>query len=306
MLTEFKNLSDFGKTFPDEESCIKYFEGIKWSEGVVSPFNPGGKFYKCKNGRYMCASTSKYFNVRTGTCFEGTKIPLLKWFMGIYLYESNKKGLSSYHLARLIGVTQKTSWLMLSKIREMSRAKSRIFLMGTVEADEAHIPTAKPIDKDPFTGKNKNREHLSIILGAVERGGKIVLRVTKNKKTPAVKDFIESHVFANHKLFTDEFGPYKALAGKYDHSTVNHSQKEYVRGEVHTNNIEAFWSVLKRGIYGIYHQVSAKHLQRYCDEFSFRYNTRLFSDVDRFRHTLKQNTTRLTYNQLVKNEVKNA
>lgn len=300
--TNFKSIFDLIRTFPDEQSCIDHLEKLRWDGNVVSPFDLSSKVYKCKDNKYKCKNTGKYFNVKTNTIFDNTKIGLQKWFLAMYIVTSHKKGISSLQLSRDIDVTQKTAWFMLQRIRQCFGIENGHELNNEVEADETYIG-----------GKNKNRHaHKKIegsqgrsskdktpVVGMVERGGKLNAKVVDNVQHQSLKNEITKYINQNAKLYTDEWLGYRGFERIYDHSYVKHNQSQYVNGRIHTNTTEGFWSVLKRGIVGIYHFTSKKHLQKYIDEFVFRYNTRNTSTNDRFNLLLLNLENRVTYKELV-------
>lgn len=307
--TDFKSIFDLLRTFPDEQSCIEHLEKLRWSKsGVSSPFDPTSKVYKCKDNKYRCKNTGKYFNVKTNTMFDNTKLGLQKWFLAIYIVTSHKKGISSLQLSRDLDITQKSAWFMLQRIRQCFGIENGNDLDNEVEADETYVG-----------GKNKNRHaHKKIegsqgrsskdktpIVGMVERGGKLNAKQVENVRHETLSTQIINHVKDSAKLYTDEWLGYRGLERIYDHGVVKHNQSEYVNGRIHTNTIEGFWSLLKRGIVGVYHFTSKKHLQKYVDEFVFRYNTRNISTNDRFNLLLLNLENRLTYKELVQKHQKN-
>lgn len=299
---DFNSIIELLKAFPDEQSCIEHLEELRWNGYVVSPFDPTSKVYKCKGNKYRCKNTGKYFNVKTQTLFDNTKIALQKWFLAIWLVTSHKKGISSMQLARDIDVTQKTSWFMLHRIRKCFGIENNNDLDGDVEVDETYVG-----------GKNKNRhankkvknaqgrsmKDKAAVVGMVERGGKLNARKVDDVGVRTLTNEIVRNVKETANINTDEWIGYSALATMYNHSVVNHGKGEYVDGNVHTNTVEGFWSLLKRGIIGIYHFVSKKHLQNYVDEFVFRYNTRECGEAGRINWLLSNMEVRTTYRRLV-------
>lgn len=314
---QINTLADLIKKLPDERSCREYFEYQRWGTNPVCPFCGGEKHYKFKSkegdrhNRYKCADRhcGTKFNCLTGTIFENTKIPMIEWFKAIYLMTCHKKGLSSYQLARDLGVTQKTAWFMSHRIREMLREKAPQMLSNTVEADETYIggkvANKHKWERDKIASGESNKGKKAPVVGIVERGGNIALTPVENTDGDSLKHSIFKHVKMDSIVITDGHIGYTDLNKVYKkHYVVNHSLGEFAKGTNHTNTIEGAFSLLKRGIYGIYHQVSKKHLGKYCHEFSFRYNTRQDTQAKRFAMALAQGDTRLKYGKLVGKEVK--
>lgn len=300
-LKRFRSLMELLEAFPTDESCIVYLESILWHDRVISPFDKKSEVYHLGNHRYMCKNTQKIFHVKIGTIFQGTRVPMRKWFIAIWLVTSHKKGISSLQLSRDIQVTQKTAWYMLQKIRTCFICRNKGKLKGKVEIDETFVG-----------GKNKNRHwdkkvknsqgrsfiDKTPVLGMLQRKGKVICRVIKNTShhelTPKILEYIDSAAI----LYTDEWQGYNEVAEMYEHYFVDHSRKQYANGDACTNTIEGFWSLLKRGIIGIYHHLSREHLQLYVNEFCFRYNTRKISDFSRFILLLRNIKFQLTYQQI--------
>lgn len=301
---KFKTTRELIRAFPDEQKCITFLEDILWHGIPVSPFDPTSKVYKCKNNKYRCKNTGKYFNVKTGTFFENTKIKLQDWFLAIWLYSTHKGGLSSMELYRELGVTQKTTWFMLQRIRKCSEFENKSKLDNIVEMDETYVG-----------GKNKNR-HASKkikqsqgrsckgkvpVFGMIERNGKVVAYVVFSTSSKDLMPFILKTMDSFTTVYTDEWGGYSKLKDfAFDHHFVKHGEGQYVNGDVHTNNIENFWSNLKRGIIGVYRVVSPQYLQLYVNEFVFRHNTRKFEPKERFIHLMNNiQGSHLTHKQLI-------
>ena len=299
-MNTFTNLIELQKHFSNEEICWKHLESLRWNNKIICPFCKSEKHYKFKNSHtFKCAKCLKKFNAKTGTIFENTKIPLSKWFISIYIATSHKKGISSCQLAKDIGVTQKTAWFILHRIREMLKVKAPLMLKGKVEIDETFIG-----GKEGFKHKSKRQNidgyvNKSMVFAILERQGNVWTKMVNKVDGKTLKPIIRRHVSQNTTIITDGFGAYSGLNKEYHHETVNHIQEEYVRGEWHTNTIEGYFSQLKRGIYGIYHHVSPKHLHRYCNEFSFRYNTRRSKENERFDFSFIACNKRLKYKDLV-------
>lgn len=299
---DFNSILDLLKTFSTEQICINHLEELRWNGSVTSPFDPTSKVYTCKDNKYRCKNTGKYFNVRTATLFDNTKVPLQKWFLAIWLVTSHKKGISSIQLSKDIDVTQKTAWFMLQRIRNCFGFDNEGELDNQVEVDETFVG-----------GKNKNRHESkkvelsqgrsvkdkTPVVGMVERGGKLIAKQVEDTKLETLTREITKRVNKSASVFTDEWLGYNAISRIYDHKVIKHNASEYVNGQIYTNTIEGFWSLLKRGIFGIYHFTSKKHLQKYVDEFVFRYNTRNFAEPQRFNMLLANTEFRLTYKELI-------
>lgn len=305
MIPEFRSIFDLLKAFPTEQSCITHLENLMWGGNPVSPFAAESKIYKCAGNKYKCKTTGKYFNVRTGTIFDNTKIPLQKWFLALYVFSSHKKGISSHQLAKDISVTQKSAWFLLHRLRyAFDHPNFQNTLSNIVEIDETFMGGQS---KNKHTSKKVKNERGGTmhtqqpVLGMKERDGNIVAIVVPNRNKETILPVIRNVVEQDTVVMTDEYTAYKDLKHDYNHFRVNHSAKEYVNAMAHTNGIENFWSHLKRGIDGIYHWCSREHLQSYVDEFTLRFNTRDLNTQGRFDLILSAiSNKRLTYQNLIK------
>lgn len=301
---EVKSIIDLIQAFPNEQTCIDHLEILRWNGNVVSPFDSTSKVYNCKGNKYKCKNSGKYFNVKTNTIFDNTKMPLQKWFMAIWLVTSHKKGISSLQLGRDLGITQKSAWFMLQRIRNcFGLNDDNEKLQGEVEIDETYVGgkqanRSSKIRADK-TEETKEKYKKSTVLGMVERGGNLKAMKVKDASELSLLPPIVNNISWNAQLYSDELKSYDKLERVYDHQKVKHGRGEYVRGRVNTNSIESFWALLKRGIYGIYHFTSKKHLQFYVDEFVFRYNSRNSSESNRFNLLLSNIENRITYKDLI-------
>jgi transposase-like protein len=263
--------------FPDEETARKYLEDRLWPMGAICPqCNSGTRVIVRPNGFYRCNACKKFtFSIRTGTIFGRSKIPLHKWVYAMYLLVTSRKGISSMQLAKEIGVTQKSAWFMLQRLREACGNDSDIDkLRGVVEIDECFIG-GKEANKHEHKKLKAGRGSVgkTAVLGMRERGGRTVAKVIESTDLSTIQNEIHGAVEVGSQLYTDEHGAYSDLDGLFfRHDTVNHGAGEYARGAAHTNSIESVWAVLKRGLHGVYHHASPKHLHRYIDEFTFRLN----------------------------------
>ena len=283
----------FFKTFPNEESCIEYLEKIRWNGNVISPFDETSKVYKCKNHKYRCKNTGKYFDVKTGTIFANTKIPIQYWLYAMFLFLSHKRGVSSCQLARDLEITQKTAWNMLHKIRKYMECENNHELSGIVEIDETFVGGKnKNRHKDKKVEKCQGRSFKDKVpvFGILERNGKVVAKVVPNTQSNSLIPIIKEYVMKDSVVYTDGW-EYTGLSDDYEQKSVDHEKHIYGRfdildnGElisISTNGIENVWSHFKRMIFGTYYHVSKKYMQRYTDEYIFRFNTRDYSDSQRF------------------------
>lgn len=309
-IAKFNTLIDMLTVLPTDNACREYLESKVWNNGTPTCPRCGvidADHYQLKvkgefKGLYKCKSCRERFTVTVGTMFEGSHIGLKKWFIAIYIFTMHKKGVSSHQLASDLGITQKSAWFLLSRIRNAFKQETpETPIDGLFHADETFVggkEKNKHASKKIEGNQGRSYKSKTPVFGLMQTGGKVHTTVVPDTKAKTLKPIIESMVEKGAIIVTDEWAAYKGLARNFSHIVINHLDNEYVRGAFHNNNIEGFWSQMKRGIYGIYHQVSPKHLNKYCDEFSFRYNARKASVNDRFNHSLEK-STRLTYKQLI-------
>jgi transposase-like protein len=270
--------------FPDQESCINHLEVLRWHGKPQCPYCKSEQSSK-RTGtqRHQCHSCNSAYSVLVGTIFESTKLELPKWFLAISLILNAKKGLSSRQLSRDLGINRNTAWYLQMRIREaMREGGDQDLFKGIVEIDETYIGGAQ---RNHAKRKRQARresglnytgmQHKQAVVGLLEREGRIKLQVVEKANGQNIKPIIEQSVSKDASLVTDGFGGYAGLDKTYEeHQVLNKEKEEYVRGEYHTNTLEGFWTLLKRGIYGQYHKVSVTHLQSYLNEFTFKYNHR--------------------------------
>lgn len=303
-----KTLQQAVIAFSDEQFCIDIIAAMRWVDGqAVCPkctgtnvhFMQSRKVWQCKN-----KECKKQFSVKVGTIFEDSAITLDKWLMAMWLLVNAKNGISSYELHRAIDITQKSAWHVLHRLRTAMTVGSIEKLSGTVECDETFVGgIAKNMHRkrrDAAQAKEGRNGMKVGVFGMVQRKGKVRAKVVRSRRSEDLIPPIHENVEFGSQVYTDQHQPYMHnLPKDYIHEVVNHA-REYVRGNVHTNSIENFWSLLKRTIKGTYISVSPAHLQKYVEEQVFRYNERETNDQTRFVRLLESiSGKRLTYNQLI-------
>ena len=286
--------------FTDENKAREAFEAVMWPNGPVCPHcgctSRIGKVEgeSHRPGLYYCGDCKKQFTATVGTIFERSKVPLTKWWLASHLLSASKKGMSSVQLSRMLGVTQKTAWFMNHRIREAMTPAKPAPIGGenkVVETDETYVG-----------GKAKNRKNKipakRAVVSLVERGGEVRTYHVANVNAETLRPIMVKIASRQSYLMTDESPVYWGIGKEFaGHGSVNHSAEEYVRGVFwHTNTVENYFSIFKRGIYGVYHHVSVAHLSRYTAEFDVRYNSRSYSDAERTQFIMRgASGKRLTY-----------
>ena len=335
-MAKFKNLLQHQTYFSNELVCIQYLEQERWKGKVVCPHCNGEKHYRVKTRfkhpdlkdykDYVCANKEcrKKFTPLTGTLYECSKLSLRVWFTAMYLI-MRKKSISSLQLSRDLGVSPKTAWFILHRLRELAREHQSASMEGTVQADETFIGGKnknRHADKKVKNSQGRSFKDKTPVAGILqasqyeyyfcEKSGRVkrivimpssvICKVVPDTKVDSIQSFIKANVKPGSILVSDEWHAYNGLNSAYDHRVVDHGRSQYVNENGDTSNaIESHWSHVKRNVIGIYHYISRKHMQRYCAEFDFRHNHRLNSECERFEMLVERSTTRrLMYKDLMR------
>lgn len=335
-MKEFKSILEFQKHFDTDEKCRKHLELSRWNGTPACPSCGSINVHRFPNGKqFNCRDCRKNFSVTVGTIYENSKIPLHKWYLATYILTNHSKGISSLQVAKWLGVTQKTTWFINHRIREMLKETQPELLSEACESDESFVGGSvtnwsNKKRKAYIEGGKNWQANKAMVIGIVEREisttidrphkvikdrtvtekivtkeSKVVIQVINRICIEEITTFVKSKVKTGSYLYTDELAAYKHLADLYKHESVNHNANQYRKGDAYTNTIEGFWSLLKRQIVGIHHSVSAKHLQRYCDEAAYRYNQKSLSQDERFQNAISRCNRRLKYAELTKQNKSN-
>ncbi|HMS83810.1 MAG TPA: IS1595 family transposase [Nitrospira sp.] len=290
--------------FADQQRCQDLLSAMRWPQGPVCPrCNSLNHGYLKSRKVYQCKDCRKQYTAKLGTIFEDSPLPLDKWFCALWMITSAKNGVSSYEVHRALKVTQKTAWFMLHRLRlALQKGSIDRKLMGDVEVDETYIGgQARNMHKDKQL-KMKREEGFfrkAVVIGMLERKGEVRTAVINRASAQLIEQVVKDNVVPGSNLYSDQANAYAKVGKEYAHQVINHAET-YVKGNVHTNCIESYWSLLKRGIKGTYVSVEPFHLFRYLDEQAFRFNARKDNDQGRFMTALSQiSGKRVQYKQLL-------
>lgn len=273
------DLLTFIADFDTDEKCRSFLEEVRWPNGPTCPHCGSQNHWShsqpstARKGLYTCKDCNKQYTVTVGTIFESSHLPLPKWFLAIYLISYSKKGISTNQLSKMIKTTYKTAWHLTHRIRHcMEEREITSLLQGTVEVDETYVGGKPRYKNQSKRGRGTGK---SPVLALVQRDGKAHAQPIDRVDAKTLQSAIMERVCPTSVIMTDEWASYRGLSTTYaGHHVVNHGKGQYVDGEAFTNTAESFFSLLKRGVYGVFHHVSKRHLHRYCNEFSFRWNLR--------------------------------
>ena len=296
-------LMELADRFPNERAATDWFEATVWNGERCCGHCGSLDTYRVKSGKpmpYRCRDCKRYFSVKTGTLMAGSPLPIRKWVYAIYLDVTNLKGVSSMKLHRDIGVCQKTAWFMQQRIREAFTAQGPMVFLGPVEVDECYIGG---LEKNKHESRKlragRGPVGKTAVVGMKDRGTKqVAARVIERTDRETLQGFVDDHAAPGAQVYTDGTSPYRGM--DRPHESVKHSVGEYVRGLAHTNGVESFWSMLKRAHKGTFHKLSAKHLQRYVNEFAGRQNIRDMDTLQQMEHVVAAMVgKRLMYRDLI-------
>lgn len=308
----FKTIAEFNDYFRDEKTCYEFFEQVRWNGVPVCPHcgslkapykvKARGKFTDIPSYRCSERACDLPFTVRTKSIFEGSKVEFRKWLQAAFELSICKNGISSVELGNRIGVSQKTAWFINHRLRDMLTETEPALLQDVIQIDETPVGGKnknRHADKKVKGGQGRSPKGKTVVFGARSLDGKVRAKVVPNVLAETLIPVIEGWIEKGSIMVSDDWAAYKQLKQNYFHVVVNHSDGEYVRGGFTTNGIENFWSLLKRGITGTYHCVSAKHLEKYTAEFAARYNNKEKTNIDRFFQLIgSSDTERVTYKKL--------
>ena len=307
MFPTFKTLPQMFAAFPTEQSAVDHLTAIRWANGKFCPLcgNADEKKIGTLTGTntHKCYACRKRFSIKVGTIFQDTKLPLRTWFAAIWMITNHPKGIASTTLATDLGITQKSAWFVLHRLRHAARTDSfNAPLSGEVEIDETFVGGRehnKHASKKTGSKRGHSIELKTVVMGLVQRGGEIRAGVIDNARAGTLRPIVERNVAKGSTIFTDEHQGYNDLRHDYDHQRVNHRKGEYVRGSATTNAVESLWALFKRQYHGTHHFISPKHMDAYLNEMTFRLNRRDLDKGQRVNGLLSQIEGPLPYKALI-------
>ena len=307
MFQTFKTLPQMFTAFPTEQSAIDHLTAIRWANGKFCPLcgNADEKKIGTLTGTntHKCYTCRKRFSIKVGTIFQDTKLPLRTWYAAIWMITNHPKGIASTTLATDLGITQKTAWFVLHRLRHAAQTPSfNAPLSGEVQIDETFVGGRehnKHASKKTSSKRGHGIENKTIVMGFVQRGGEVRASVIGDTRSGTLRRAVEQNVAKGSKVYTDEWGGYNDLRHDYDHQRVSHRKGEYARGEVTTNAVESLWALFKRQYHGTHHFISPKHMNAYLNEMTFRLNRRDLDKGQRVNDLLSQTEGPLPYKVLI-------
>lgn len=275
---------EFLRRFGTNEACAEYLMHVRWPEELTCPHCGASKPYITNRG-YKCSQRDcrKKFSNTSGTLFQKSLVSLPVWFLLLYMMASNRKSISSVQIGKNLGITQKSAWLIMHKLRLVFEEKQIEQLSGTVEVDECFLGKGSL-----WTRWGNISTRKTPIVGMLQRGGRVIIKCVENRGQGTLAKIVIQFVAPGSTVYTDGWLGYNKLKKHFHHETVNHTRKEYVRGDVHINGIEGVWGYFKKNIRAGHHNISGKHVQRYCNEVSWKFNNRHLSTMQRFDEILKK------------------
>jgi transposase-like protein len=289
------NLVDMMRDYDTVEECRSALAKLRWPQGVECPRCQSKKISTIKKrGQYDCDTCRYQFSVTSGTIFHDSHLPLFKWFFAVYMMCESKKGISANQISRTLKISYKTAWYLCHRVRKaIEELKDQPKLEGVTEVDETFIGGRYDYRR------KKGKKQQKAVIGMIQRGGKFEARTIPTPSKRVLIGIIKDRIAAGSTVFTDEWPAYKTISQTHNHDTVNHSRKEWVRRNVHTNTIENAWSLFNRSVIGSFHKISDKHLDKYLDEFEWRFNNR--ENPFLFRDTLMKliNAPKMEFQKLI-------
>lgn len=297
------NLTQAIRYFSDDDRAFEFVKLMRWPDGVTCPRCDSGRLsFLTTRKMWKCLDCKRQFSVRVGTIFEGSPLPFSTWLPAIWLIANSKNGISSHELGRALGITQKTAWYMLHRIRKAMADGTVGLMAGVIEVDETYVGgAAKNMHRDrrAYAVTGRGGVDKIAIQGIRERGGKMRGAVLHGTTAADVEDNIYKWVAVGSTIYTDKFAGYKGLAANFVHGTVDHQKRQYVDGAIHVNSVENFWTLFKRAWRGTYTKHNFEHAHRYLDERLFSFNLRGLTDLERCQAVLGQVTgRRMTWAEL--------